>query len=456
MNTQNKNTNKKNNSHGNYQSGQARSNSLLWLIILVAIAALCIATAPVSAGEEYMAGSPVLSASLSGTNEFSPGKEVQLAVVIQNTGLNQFKFVKTGTVNRDDLPNTAKFLTVTLKPGDSPFIIKTDPQMLGDVKASSTATGLFTVKIPSDTPSGSYSLPVKLNYTYMYSADQYGTDTIEYRYKAKDEVFEIPVRIKPDVRISVVSAEINQMNAGTEGSMHLEVKNIGHEDAKKAIITITRNEGSPIIPTEGSAYIGDFPSGGNATCIFKAKVDGSAEAQTYPLDVSVKYENHDGDTITSDIETIGVPVGKKTEFVIVSDAETITPGQKKVITVKYKNTGGAIAHQAQARVSMVDPFTSNDDSAYLGDIAPGETKEASFLITVDKAATLKQYGIDSEIRYRDAFDNTIISDPIKLGLNVGEDKGMVAGLMKNPIALAVIALLIIGIGYAVYRKRQNQ
>jgi hypothetical protein len=426
------------------------------MVILIAIAALFIVTAPVSAGEEYMAGSPVLSAALSGTNEFSPGKEVQLAVVIQNTGLNQFKFVKTGTVNRDDLPNTAKFLTVTLEPGNSPFIIKTDPQMLGDLKASSTSTGLFTVKIPSDTPSGSYSLPVKLNYTYMYSADQYGTDTIEYRYKTKDEVFEIPVRIKPDVRISVVSAEINQMNAGTEGSMHLEVKNIGHEDAKKAIITITRNDGSPIIPTEGSAYIGEFPSGGNATCIFKAKVDGSAEAQTYPLDVSVKYENRDGDTITSDIETIGVPVGKKTEFVIVSETETITPGQKKVITVKYKNTGGAIAHQAQARVSMVDPFTSNDDSAYLGDIAPGETKEASFLITVDKAATLKQYGIDSEIRYRDAFDNSIISDPIKLSLNVGEDKGMVAGLMKNPIALAVLALLIIGIGYAVYRKRQNQ
>ena len=253
-----------------------------------------------------------------------------------------------------------------------------------------------------------------------------------YSYKTKEETFDVPITIKPDVRIGVVSADIQDLNAGTEGSIHLEVKNLGHEDAKNAIITIARNDGSPVVPTEGNAYIGNFPSGGTATAVFKASVTDSAEAQTYPLDVYVKYENREGDTVSSDIETIGVPVGKKIEFVIVSDPETIIPGQKKVITVRYKNTGSAIAHQAQARVSMVDPFTSNDDSAYLGDIAPGETKEASFLVTVDKAATLKQYGIDSEIRYRDAFDNQIISDPIKLGLNCWRGYGICCRIIEKP------------------------
>ena len=151
----------------------------------------------------------------------------------------------------------------------------------------------------------------------------------------------------------------------------------------------------------------------------------------------VKYENSDGDSISSDIETIGVPVGGKIRFVIVSDSETVIPGQKKTITVQYRNTGGATAYQAQARVSMVDPFSSNDDTAYLGDVAPGETKEAAFLVSVDKTATLKKYGIDSEIRYNDAFDNQVISDPIKLGITVTEDTGLVAGLLKNPILLAV-------------------
>jgi hypothetical protein len=430
-----------------------RGNRLIWLVVLIGIAALFIATAPASAGEQYMAGSPDLSVSLAGANEFLPGKEVLVSVVVENTGLNQFKIVKSGIVDRDDLPNTAKFLTVTLGAGNSSMIVKTDPQMLGDLKASGTATGKFTVRIPSDITSGTYNLPVKLNYTYLYTADQYGTDTIQFSYKNVEETFNVPVKIKPDVRIGVVSADINGLNAGTEGSIRIEVKNIGHEDARNAILTIVRNDGSPVVPSQGNAYIGNFPSGGTATAIFKAKVTDTAEAQTYPLDVYVKYENREGDTVSSDIETIGVGVGKKTEFVIVSDPQVILPGQKKVITVKYKNTGSATAYQAQARVSMVDPFTSNDDSAYLGDVAPGETKEASFLVSADKAATLKKYGIDSEIRYRDTFDNQIISDPIKLGLTVGEDTGFVAGLLKNPLLLAVIALVILGVGYVMYRKR---
>ena len=456
MNLYKKRTLKENTGSSNYLLNQERGNSLLWSVILISIALLFIVSSPVSAGDQYMAGSPVLSASISGTNEFSPGKEIQIAVTIENTGVNTVKFQKTGTISRDDLPNTAKFLTVTLEPGNSPLIIKSDPQMLGDLKASSTATSQFTVRIPSDTPEGSYNLPVKLNYTYLYTAEQYGTDTIQYDYKTIEEVFEIPVKIKPDVRINVVSAEIEDLNAGTEGSIHLVVKNIGHEDAKKAIITIARNDGSPVVPTEGTAYIGDFPSGGSATVVFKASVTNSAEAQIYPLDVYVKYENTEGDMVSSDIETIGVPVGGKIEFVIVSDPETVTPGQKKVITVRYKNTGGAIAHQAQARVSMVDPFTSNDDTAYLGDVAPGETKEASFLVTVAGTATPKQYGIDSEIRYRDAFDNQIITDPLKLSLNVDKGTSVVDGLLKNPLALAVIAIVILGIGYALYRRNKSR
>ena len=434
-----------------------RSRNVFALLILTGIAITFIAVSPVSAGSQYMAGSPELSAVIAGSNELSPGNEVQLAVVIQNTGVNQFKFVKSGIVDSDDLPNTAKFLTVTLDAGNSPLIVKSDPQMLGDLKASGTSTAKFTVKIPSDAPAGTYSLPVLLNYTYMYTADQYGTDTIQYTYKTMNETLQVPVKIKSDVRINVLSAKVRDLNAGTEGYITMEVQNVGHEDAKKAVVTIARNDGSPVIPTEGSAYVGDFPSNGTATCIFKTSVNSGAEAQSYPLDVYVKYENHDGDMVTSDIETIGVPVGGKIDFEIISDPQTVTAGQKKVITAKFKNTGSATAYQAQARVSMVDPFTSNDDSAFLGDLAPGETKEASFLVSTDSAATVKQYGIDSEIRYRDALDNTVISDTMKLNVNVVAGKSIIAQLTENPAALAaVVAVLVIAIGYFFYRRKKSQ
>ena len=64
-----------------------------------------------------MAGSPELSAYISGTNEINPGDTVQLKVVVENKGVNEFKFIQSSIIERDDLPNTAKFLTVSLLPG---------------------------------------------------------------------------------------------------------------------------------------------------------------------------------------------------------------------------------------------------------------------------------------------------------------------------------------------------
>ena len=434
-----------------------RSFSLLAFLVLTGIAVTFLAIAPVSADEKYMAGSPELSAAISGSNELSPGDEVKLAISIQNSGVNQFKFVGSNIVGRDDLPNTAKFLKATLSPGQSPIIVKSDPQVLGDLAASSKATATFTVKVPNEAVAGTYQLPVTLQYTYLSDANQFGTDSIEYHYRTENKTLQIPVRIKANVRLDVESVNVSGLNAGTEGYVTLTVKNIGHEDGKKAVLTIVRNDGSPVVPTEGSAYIGDFPAGATATGIFRASINSGAEEQTYPLDVYVKYENTESDTVSSAIETIGIPVGGKIQFAIISDPQSIAAGKKKVITAKFKNTGGATAYQAVGRISMVDPFSSNDDSAFLGDLAPGETKEASFLVSADGAATVKSYGIDAEVRYRDALDNQVVSDPMKLNVNVVAAKSITSSLTDNPALLALIVLIVIAAaGFYVYRRKKLQ
>ncbi|MCX6684577.1 MAG: NEW3 domain-containing protein [Methanoregula sp.] len=429
-----------------------RYNSLLAYASLLAIVCAVIFITPAQAGTKYMAGSPELSAYISGTNEVSPGDTVQLKVVIENKGVNEFKFVQSGIVERDDLPNTAKFLTVSLAAGDAPVTIKSDPQMLGDVQGSSTVSCVITTQVDKDAAAGSYDLPLTLKYTYMYEAEQYGIDTIQYYYKEKNETLSLPIKIRPELKISVISTEAEHLNAGTEGYITLEVKNVGHENGKNAIIRIVRNDLSPVLPTSGSMYIGDFAVNQTVTSRFKISISSDAEEQTYPLDVLVNYENSEGAQVSSDVETIGVHVGKKIDFGIVSEPDTVFPGQKKVINVRYTNTGGATAYNVQARISAVDPFTSNDDTAFLGTLAPGDTREATFEISVDKSATIKEYALDSEIRYRDALDNSLISDPLKVRIVVQNEDS----LLGNPFVVAVIAAAVILVGYLVYRRRTTR
>jgi len=407
------------------------------------------------AGSKYMAGSPELSAYISGTNEFRPGDDVKLTIVIENTGLNEFKFVQSGIVDRDDQPNTAKFLTVTLEAGDAPILVKSDPQMLGDLKGSSSASAVFSTKIQSDAPSGTYEIPLTLNYTYLYTAEQFGVDTIQYTYKTKVETSLIPIKIKPDISIDVISALPEHLNVGTEGYVDMKIKNTGSDDGSKTVVKILRNGNSPIIPTDSSVYIGDFPSGSTVDCRYKVSVSGDAQSQNYPVDVVVVYQNSEGDFITSRSITVGIPVGGKVDFSIISSPIQMSPGSKKVLNVEYRNTGGTTVYSAQARISAVDPFTSNDDIAYIGDLRPGDSRTVSFVVSVDRTATIKEYGLDSEIRYRDALDNTYVSDTMKVKVNVAAPEG-IATILSNPIYLSVIAAAVIGIIYVVYYYRKKK
>jgi hypothetical protein len=422
-------------------------------LCLLLVFCLCLIV-PAMAGTKYMAGSPKLSAYISGTNEFSPGKDVQLTIVIENTGLNEFKFIQSGIVDRDDLPNTAKFLTVALSSGTAPLVIKSDPQMLGDVKGAGSVNAVFSIKIKSDAAAGSYLLPLTLHYTYLYVAEQYGVDTIQYTYKQIDENIEIPINIKSDVSIDVLSAVPEYLNVGTEGYLNMKIKNTGSDNGTKAIVKILRNGNSPIVPTDSSVYIGDFPSGSIAECRYKVSISGDAERQTYPVDVIVVYKNKEGDFVTSRSDTVGIPIGGKVDFLVISPPAEMNPGNKKIISVEYKNTGETTIYSAQSRISAVDPFTSNDDIAYLGDLKPGESVVASYEMSVDRSATIKEYGLDSEIRYRDAIDNTYISDTMKVKINVISSAGMTA-VLSNPVYLSIIVAAIIGIVYLVYRYRKK-
>jgi hypothetical protein len=397
-----------------------------------------------------LTGSPELTASVSGTNEFSPGDDAIIVVQLQNEGLNELKFVGSGIITRDDQPNTAKLITITLEPGDSPLIIKSDPQMIGDLKGGSSTLVKFNVKIPKNATVGTYDLPLNLKYTYLWVAEQIGTDSIQYMYREIDETLRLPVKIKPVLQFSIISADTEHLNAGTEGFLTLVINNTGQEEGKKAILKIARNDDSMVIPTDASTYIGDFPIGGEIMRRFKISVSSDAEANIYPLDVYLQYENYEGDVVDSETTTIGIPVGGKAEFSIVSDPVELSPGQKKAIAVQYKNTGEATVYSAQARISAVDPFTSDDDTAFLGTFAPGETKEATFEVSVDSSATEKEYGLDSEVRYRDALDNSIISDPIKVEIKVVKQSD--TGLY---VLIGILIGGIIGGGYYYYRRRQK-
>ena len=411
--------------------------------------------APAMAGTLYISVGPTFTVTVAGTNQFLPGTDVQLPVKIENRGLNQLKFVQSGYIERDDLPNTAKFVTASLAPGETPMVIKSDSQVVGDLPGGKSVQVVYQVKIPKQAAAGKYLLPLTISYQYLADAEQSAGDLIEYRYKTKSVTVNLPLTIEPNVFLDVSPVINGGLNVGTEGYLDLTVTNRGGEDAHAAIIKISRNGNSPVTPTDSSVYIGDFPAGNSTVCRFKVSVSRDAEAQEYPVDVIAVYKNHEGDTVTSVPTTVGIPVHGKIGFDVVAADSNLSAGKKKVIEVTYRNSGDATAYSAQARVSVVDPFTSNDDSAYLGDIAPGKTAIARYEVGVSSGAVAKDYALDSEVRYRDSLDNSQISDTMKVPVTVILPAAM-DGIMGYLVVVVAGILVIIAAGYylVVIRRRK--
>lgn len=423
------------------------------LFVFLALGLVC--SIPVMGVTTYLGGSPQIEAALSGTNEFTPGQDAIIRVTVWNSGVNTLKFVTKGTIERDDLPTTAKMVTVGLSAGNAPLVIKTDPQVIGDLKSQAMTTVSIASKITSDATYGEYQIPLTIRYTYLSSSDQEAADVLQFNYKQVNETIPITIKIKPQVKIEVLDVVSENMNIGTEGYLNLTIKNIGLEDGKKASVKILRNGASPIIPTDNSVFIGDFPHNSTVTCRYKVAVSGEAEKQSYPVDVLVMYENREGEVITSAPDTIGIAVGGKNSFIIASEPVEVVQGSQSVIQVVYQNQGSTIAYHAQARLSAVEPFKSSDDTAYLGDMIPGQNATARYQVTVDDAAAVGNYTLDTEVRYRDALENSQVSDPFNVPVVVQPGSGT-AGLIQLLGIIGIIALIGIGAGYYLLVMRKKK
>jgi LPXTG-motif cell wall-anchored protein len=412
---------------------------------------LALVVSPGLVGEKFFTEGPVISVSVSGSNQFSPDEDAQLPLLIENRGLIDMKLVQLGYLTPDYLPNTARSVKVSLLPGNAPVTVKSDTQVLGILPSGIVEKATFDIHVPADAASATYTLTARVEYEYMQSYDQSGQDAITYHFKTVTEEIPVTVVVTPSVILAITDVQSSDLNAGGEGYVTMSVKNTGSDDAAHFALYIEPGGKGPLTPVEGNIYIGNFAAGETITPRVKVSVSKDAdETQHYPLTVFGLYKDYEGqDAMTSPV-LIGVDFLGKITFAAVSEPAVATVGKENLIHVTYRNTGAATAYQAQGRISVVDPFSSSDSNVYLGDLKPGESAEAVYRVEVNKDATIKTYSLDSEIRYNDALNNNYVSDTVKVIVDVQPADNTPTYLV------ALVGLLVVaGGGFWLYRRKQQ-
>ncbi|MFB3766592.1 MAG: COG1361 S-layer family protein [Methanotrichaceae archaeon] len=242
-----------------------------------------------------------------------------------------------------------------------------------------------------------------------------------------------------------------------------------------AIMGTLISDTSQIEIQSGDQVVQSLQSGQKATAPLKytIKIGKHAPAGMYPLQLKLNYDyqynvevyanNIDPQTAQlSGYQTsywyqhanqtipIKVYVKNAADFEITKASGNLTAGEKKgPVEVTYKNIGEDPVNDGLARLSIFKPFSSTDDQAYIGDLAPGEEKTVVFRVDTDSDATPKDYGINSEIKYTDAKGDTIISESMKIPVQIKP----ASGSMLVPGIAALV--LIVAAGIYLYRRRQK-
>lgn len=144
-----------------------------------------------------------------------------------------------------------------------------------------------------------------------------------------------------------------------------------------------------------------------------------------------------------------IMVKQMADFDIVGSKADMKAGQKNgIIEVTYRNIGEDPAKNAIARLSLFKPFTSDRDQAYIGTLEPGEEKNVTFKVDVDKDATPKPFSINSEIKYTDLDGETIISDSMKIPISVN------ASGASYMIPVIILLILLMAAGSYIHKRKK--
>ncbi|MBP2134139.1 hypothetical protein J2128_002105 [Methanomicrobium sp. W14] len=180
--------------------------------------------------------------------------------------------------------------------------------------------------------------------------------------------------------------------------------------------------------------VGDLKEGGEANGTFYAHVDENAPKGVYNLTLYVHYtyafaesliEGDRWNYVYKDkTQVINLPVtvkGAVKPEILSARTTGLSPGEKGNIIVTVENSGYQTGYNAGAKISGVSGIIRPvDGSVFLGDFAPGQTKEIVFSAVVNDSAGSGTYPETIDIVYTDEYGKIKDSVSETFGINISK------------------------------------
>jgi hypothetical protein len=284
-------------------------------------------------GDNYytMYGSPDISASISGTNEFERGDTVTLYVDLTNYGRiigfkedltpqNPKEFALAAAELQEEYKKpTALGITASLSSDSQQIEIKSGDQVVQSLKSGDkTQSSLkFTIKIGEHAPAGEYPLKLNMSYDYQDNVRVYASELVtsgssptlanfreSYIYQKANQTVPITIIVKRQADFEILNASGTLSAGSKKAPISATYRNTGEDPIKDAVARLSIFK--PFSSTDDQAFIGTLEPGEEKTVVFRVDVDSDATPKEYGINSEIKYTDVNGDTIIS--ESMKIPV----------------------------------------------------------------------------------------------------------------------------------------------------
>lgn len=277
-------------------------------------------------------------------------------------------------------------------------------------------------------------------------------------------------------RIIVTGYETNpeRVMAGEEFELTVHLQNTSARTAVSNVKVTLSSANNEFLPSSGSStqFIRSIGSGATKDIVMKMKAQANLDQKPYVLSVKCEYEGEKNAPYTAD-ESISVPVYQETKIKI-TDIEVMPPSietySQANIMFSINNTGKATLYNVQVSVDP-DCTSVQSDGAYVGNIDPGSSKYADFMVT-GIAPTTDDGKVKLFITYEDAsgetgtFDTEVDLYVFEMVYNefppddgMFEDPGMIKEEKSFPwiwLIVGVVVVIIVIIVTVVVIKKKKQ
>jgi hypothetical protein len=445
-----------------------------WLIILLALAVLASVmgtTAPVLAS---VAGKPNLEVTVVGSQELPVGQIGAVQIMIQNIGtfsgdvedpadqVMALGYLTATGVTLVPPCTTAVGGNVTLTSGAPSIEVVSGAAFIGTLPRgiSSPQPITFQLYIHKDAQPGTYKLDLKLEYQYLSDVDWLNpggaSPQFDFHWSSRVQQVQISITVV-GTYFSAVITQTEGVRAGATGIITVDIQNNGASEAYGATAEIV--PGTSISPIGPASFLGDVSGNSSVTTQFKVAVSKEAVAKNSSVNILVKYKD-DRDVPRQSLLTVGVMVEGELNFEVqtIQVDGRLTPGSERVITIPIVNAGDYEAKDAVAKINIVNPFatapfSTTDDTAYIGTLQPGESGLAKFRISVDADAVPKPYILEVEVQYWDSLGNSYTSDTMRATVTVQQPSGLsTTTIILISVAVVVFAVVLL----SVMRRRRKR